>query len=83
MTTINNNEIDLYRQLMIVNKCIGAFKDIYENIPEEDRYASAFSVIGDRLDLEFTKLMPMALSTVSDEQRSIDGGGVLGKVKAV
>lgn len=71
MTSVNNTENELYGQLMSVNKCIGAFKDIYENIPEDDRYASAFSVIGDRLDLEFNKLMLMSLSKASEEQGSI------------
>lgn len=68
MTTTNNTEIELYHQLMSVNKCIEALKDIYKNIPEDERYASVFSVVGDRLSLEFNKLMPMILSSATDEQ---------------
>jgi len=77
MTTTNNTEIELHHQLMTVYKCIAAFKDIYENIPEDDRYASVLSVIGDRLDLEFNKLMPMALTA----QASTNGNAALQEVK--
>lgn len=71
MTTVNNTEIKLYDQLMIVNKCIEAFKDVYENIPDDDRYASVLSIIGERLVLEHNKLIPMALSAAYKQPKML------------
>jgi len=69
MTTNNNTETNLYEQLMAVNKCIDALKDIYLNIPDDDNYAAALSIIGERLSLEFNLLMPIALTAATATQQ--------------
>lgn len=61
MTSCNDTETTLYNQLRNVQKCIDALKDVYLNIPEEDRYACVLSLVGERLELEFNALMPLAL----------------------
>ena len=63
MTEKNDTELKLYDQLMIVKKCSNALRDIYLNIPEEDRYASALSIIGERLDKEVDALHVLTLSS--------------------
>lgn len=54
-------ETKTYRQLMKLFMCSKALKDIYENIPDEDRYASLIQIIGDRLDVELNSLMLIVL----------------------
>ena len=61
MTDRNDTQRTLYNQLRSVEKCIDALKDVYLNIPEEDRYACVLSLIGERLETEFNTLIPMAL----------------------
>lgn len=67
MTECNDTEIKVYDQLMKVRMCVDAFKDIYENIPDDDRYASVLRIIGDRIDLEFAALMPVVLGNIKNE----------------
>ena len=55
---------------MEVNRCINVLKDIYQNIPEDDRYESALGIVTERLSLEFDKLMPLSISAC--RQTSID-----------
>jgi len=66
MTKCNDTEIKVYDQLRKVQKCIDALKDVYLNIPEEDRYACVLSVVGENLEHEFNTLMPIVLSNTSD-----------------
>lgn len=66
MTKSNDNQVMVYDQMMIVRKCVDALKDLSENIPEEDRYASVLAIITERLDLEFNTLVPMALRAIPD-----------------
>lgn len=66
MTNRNNTETTLYNQLRTVQKCINALKDVYENIPEEDRYSSVLAVVGERLELEFNTLMVIALGASNE-----------------
>lgn len=61
------NEIKAYKQLMQVQKCIGAFKELSENIPEEDRYSAIITILIERLDAEFIQLVPFVYS-VTDEK---------------
>ena len=61
MTKCNDTEIKVYDQLRKVQKCIDALKDVYLNIPEEDRYACVLSVVGEKLEQEFDVLMPVVL----------------------
>ena len=63
MTKTNDTELKLYDQLMTVKKCSNALKDIYLNIPEEDRYASALAIIGERLDHEIYSLQVLTLTS--------------------
>lgn len=63
MTKTNDTELKLYDQLMTVKKCSNALKDIYLNIPEEDRYASALAIIGERLDHEIDSLQVLTLTS--------------------
>lgn len=62
MTKTNNTEKDLYDQLMKVQRCVDSFKDLSENIPLEDRYASVISLITENIDIEFKKLFALSLS---------------------
>lgn len=66
MTKCNDTEIKVYDQLRKVQKCIDALKDVYLNIPEEDRYACVLSVVGEKLEQEFNTLMPMTLGNIKD-----------------
>lgn len=66
MTNCNNTEISLYNQLRTVQKCIEALKDVYENIPEEDRYSCVLAIVGERLELEFNTLFHMALGASNE-----------------
>lgn len=61
MANPNDTEIEVYRQLSNVQKCVDAFKDVAYNMPEDDRYAAVLSVLTDRLDNEFKALFPLAL----------------------
>jgi hypothetical protein len=63
MTKTNDTELKLYDQLMVVKKCSNALKDICLNIPEEDRYASALAIIGERLDQEIDSLQVLTLTS--------------------
>ncbi len=63
-------QIKVYNQLNQVRKCIEALKDISENIPEDDKYASVLSIISEKLDLEFTNLQPLALGAFPDDAYS-------------
>lgn len=63
MTETNDTELKLYDQLLTVKKCSNALKDIYLNIPEEDIYASALAVIGERLDQEIDSLQVLTLTS--------------------
>jgi len=67
MTKCNNTEIKVYDQLRKVEKCIDALKDVYLNIPEEDRYACVLSLIGEKLEQEFNVLMPVVLGNIKQE----------------
>lgn len=71
MTKSNDNQKNMYDQLRKVQKCIDALKDVYLNIPEEDRYACVLSLIGERLEDEFNILMPMALINIPEEPLKI------------
>lgn len=66
MTKCNDTEIKVYDQLRKVQKCIDALKDVYLNIPEEDRYACVLSVVGEKLEQEFNVLMPMTLGNIKE-----------------
>ena len=66
MTNCNDTEINVYHQLRKVQKCIEALKDVYLNIPEDDRYASVLSIVGDSLEQEFNSLMPIVLTSSKD-----------------
>ncbi len=68
MTKCNDTEIKVYDQLMNVRLCIEAFKDVYENIPDGDRYSSVFRLIGDRVSLEFDLLMPLILGNIKKDK---------------
>ena len=57
------DETNCYNQLLRVRLCIDALKDVYENIPEDDRYSSVLIVVGERLEVEFQKLSVIALSS--------------------
>lgn len=59
---VTEDEIKCYDQIMSVRRCIEALKDVYENIPEDERYMAALSIIGERLEVEFNSLMVIALS---------------------
>ncbi len=59
MTKCNDTEIAMYDQITKVKNCIDALKDIYQNIPDEDRYSSVLSIVGERLEFEFDKLYPL------------------------
>ena len=72
MTTDNDTEMKMYDQLMQVRRCIDALKDVFENMPEEDRYCAVLGVVTERLDDEFTTLMPLALCSISDVQARSD-----------
>jgi len=61
MTIVNDTQIEVYNQLIQVQKCIEALKDIYVNIPEDDNYSSVLSIIGDRLDFEFNSLFKLVI----------------------
>lgn len=71
MTKCNDTEIKVYDQLMLVRMCVDAFKDIYENIPDDDRYASVLRIIGDRIDLEFNALMPLVLGNIKEDLKVV------------
>ena len=66
MTDRNDTQRTLYNQLRSVEKCIDALKDVYLNIPEEDRYACVLSLIGERLETEFNTSMLMALGASNE-----------------
>jgi hypothetical protein len=66
MTEPNDTESKLYNQLMIVKRCSNALKDIYLNIPEDDTYVSALSIIGDRLEQEIDNLHVLTLTSYRD-----------------
>jgi len=59
---VSEHELKCYDQIMQVRRCIDALKDVYENIPDDDRYSSVLIIIGERLEIEFNKLSIMALS---------------------
>ncbi len=61
MTTVDNTQIEIYNQSMQVRKCIDALKDIYGNVPDDDKYISLLSLIGDRLDSEFESLFKLVI----------------------
>ncbi len=46
MTKCNDTEIKVYDQLMQVRMCIDAFKDIYENIPDE-KWSGSWTLQGE------------------------------------
>ena len=71
MTKINDTEIRVYDQLMNVSRCIDALKDIAENIPEDDRYCAVLGIVTERLNLEFTNLIPIALTSNSNENKAL------------
>lgn len=71
MTKCNDTEIKVYDQLRKVQKCIDALKDVYLNIPEEDRYACVLSVVGDKLEDEFNCLMPLVLSNIKEDLKVV------------
>ena len=56
MTNINDTRTEVFNQLIEVGKCIDALKDVYDGIPDNERYSSVFSILGDRLNLEFKAL---------------------------
>ena len=61
MTKPNDTE-KKYKQLMRVQRCINAFKDLSDNIPDEDRYAPLMSLISENLDKEFKELFVLTLN---------------------
>jgi len=61
MTNNNDTDLNIYDQLKQVTKCIDSLKDVYENIPSDDRYASVFSLVGEKLELEFDVLSRLVL----------------------
>ena len=71
MTKCNDTEIKVYDQLRKVQKCIDALKDVYLNIPEEDRYACVLSVVGDKLEDEFNCLMPLVLRNIKEDLKVV------------
>jgi|GEM_PF-6161110 len=82
MTTVNDTEIKVYDQLMEVRRCIDALKDVSENIPDDDKYAAVLGIVTERLDSEFTHLMPIALTAATDAQTRSDCTAVLQEVTA-
>lgn len=86
MTTPNDTEMKVYDQLMEVRRCIDALKDIYQNIPDDDRYASAIGIITERLELEFSNLTPVALTAcremLIDDGTSTNGNAVNEEIQA-
>jgi hypothetical protein len=66
MTNCNDTETTLYNQLRSVQKCIDALKDVYENIPDEDRYSCVLAIVGERLEVEFNTLFPMAMGASNE-----------------
>lgn len=73
MTDVNNKQIELYDQIQKIGKCMMALKDLVENIPEEDRYASVISIITERLEVEYSLLLPMALIAADTDKASNNG----------
>jgi hypothetical protein len=71
MTKFNDTEIKVYDQLIKVQKCIDALKDVYLNIPEEDRYSCVLSVVGDKLQDEFNCLMPLVLGNIKEDLKVV------------
>lgn len=61
MTKKDNTKIELYQQIMVIQMCSDALKNIYENIPLEDTYAPVLTVIGERLEKEISKIIPMCI----------------------
>lgn len=61
------DELKCLDQIIQVRRCVDALKDIYENIPDDERYVSVLIIVGERLESEFEKLSIIALSNSKKE----------------
>jgi hypothetical protein len=52
---------------MRVEKHMAAFKDVYENMPDTDRYFSVISLIGEGLESELKSLYSLSLGGATNE----------------
>lgn len=71
MAETNNTELEVYDQLMNVQKCVNALKDVSENMPDDDRYVSVLSIVTERLEQEHKQLTVMALSAIRNSSDSL------------
>jgi hypothetical protein len=67
MTTSNDTREDVYSQIMRVDKHMSALKDVYENMPDTDRYFSVISLIGEGLESELKSLYSLSLGGATNE----------------
>lgn len=61
MTISNDTHEQVYNQVMKVQKHMAAFKDVYENMPDTDRYFSVISLLGEGMEKELKALYSLAL----------------------
>lgn len=61
MTKSNDTHEDVYSQIVKVQKYVSALKDVYENMPDTDRYFSVISILGEGLENELEPLYSIAL----------------------
>jgi len=61
MTSTNDTHEHVYEQIIKVDKHMNALKDVYENMPDTDRYFSVISLICEGLDNELKALYSLAL----------------------
>jgi hypothetical protein len=71
MSDLNDTQKKIYDQLMAVNKCINALKDVSHNVPEEDTYMSVISIVTERLELEFNTLLNSSFELISEFKNSL------------
>lgn len=61
MTKSNDTHEDVYSQIMKVKKYVSALQDVYENMPDTDRYSSVISILCEGLEKEVEPLYSIAL----------------------
>ena len=61
MTISNDTHEDVYSQILSVQKHMDALKDVYENMPDTDRYFSVLSIIGESMEKELSSLSLLVL----------------------
>jgi len=61
MTIGNDTHECVHNQIMIVQKHMEAFKDVYENMPDTDTYSAVLSIVGEGMEKELNALCLLAL----------------------